>query len=517
MTRLLIIALSLFCAQIQSQSDPQKLLIKNITIISANNGGITSQVGNVIIADDKIVYVGSKKPKKSALYEVIDGKGKFLIPGLIDSHVHLANTAGFNGSLKSRYPELLRLYFDQLPRSYLYFGFTTLIDVNNYHPKLINQLLDANIRPDIYTCGEQVVVMDDFSMEMEGTSSQERFDSNFLNDKYNSNINLPDTISPNEHTPQKIIENIREQSGICAKLVYEDEASGLAVSWSKPSSDILEDLIAEAQEFQLPLILHAPSLEGHQIGLETGVQIFAHGLWNWSADPKDFRNRDLSEVHKQVLRQIAHNDQIAYQLTFRTITGEQDLITADFLTDKNLEHVYPKSYLDLLKTEEGQWGKNKIFGRSEFLKETNPSFYTALKSNHTDDQKMWEEAFEVYEHRLNTVASFLAENNANLILGTDTPAMNMYTNPPGYNGILEIRHWYEAGIPLEHIFSAATFNNASAFNLQNLYGSVEKEKIANLLILNSNPLLNVEAYNDIDMVIIRGDLIERNQLSASEY
>ncbi|MEP0134129.1 MAG: amidohydrolase family protein [Eudoraea sp.] len=517
MTRILIIALSLFCTQILAQSDPQKLLIKNITIISANNGGVTSQVGHVVIADEKINYVGTKKPKKSTLYEVIDGRGKFLIPGLIDSHVHLANTAGFNGSLKSKYPELMQLYFEQLPRSYLYFGFTTLIDVNNYHPKLINQLLDANIRPDIYTCGEQVVVMDDFNMEMEGYSSQERYDSNFLNDTYNSKINLPDTISPNEHTPQKIIENIREQSGICAKLVYEDEASGLAVSWSKPSTEILRDLIAEAQKFQLPLILHAPSLEGHQIGLETGIQIFAHGLWNWSADPKDFRNRDLSEAHKQVLLQIAHNDDIAYQLTFRTITGEQDLISADFLKDKNLEHVYPKSYMDLLKTEEGQWGKNKIFGRSEFLKKTNPEFYNALRANHTDDQKMWEKAFEIYRHRLNTVARFLAQNNANLILGTDTPAMNMYTNPPGYNGIMEIRHWYEAGIPLERIFSGATFNNAAAFNLQNLYGSVEKEKIANLLILNSNPLLNVEAYNDIDMVIIRGDLIERNQLSAAEY
>lgn len=516
MNKLLILALLLLSVKLHSQNNPKNLLIKNITIISANEGGVTSKMGYVIIENENIIYVGKKKPKKSLLYEEIDGKGKFLIPGLIDSHVHLANTAGFNGSLKNKYPKLMQLYFDQLPKSYLYFGFTTLIDVNNYNPGLINQLLDAKIRPDIYTCGEQVVVMDDFSMEMDGYSMQERYDSNFLNDIYNSKINLPDTISPKEHTPQKIIENIREQQGICAKLVYEDEASGLAVSWSKPSTDILRDLIVEAQQFQLPLILHAPSLEGHQIGLETGVQIFAHGLWNWSADPKDFRNRHLSEVHKQVLLQIAHNDHIAYQLTFRAITGEQDLITADFIKDKNLEHVYPKSYLDLLKTEEGQWGKNKIFARSEFLKETNPSFYAALKSNHTDDQKMWEEAFEIYKHRLNTVASFLAENNANLILGTDTPAMNMYTNPPGYNGILEIRHWYEAGIPLELIFSAATFNNASAFNLQNLYGSVEKEKIANLLILNSNPLLNVEAYNNIDKVIIRGKIIERNQLSALE-
>ena len=516
MTRLLLIALSLLWIQLQAQNDSQNLLIKNITIISANTNGITSQVGNVTIADENIIYVSKEEPKKSDYYQVIDGKGKYLIPGLIDSHVHLANTAGFNGTLKNKYPDLVQLYFDQLPRSYLYFGFTTLIDVNNYDPKLINRLLDTEIRPDIYTCGEQVAVMDDFSMEMEGYSPQERYDSNFLNDIYNSKISLPDTIPPEEHTPQKIIKKIREQSGICVKLVYEDEASGLAVTWAKPTTHILRDLIAEAQEFQLPLILHAPSLEGHQIGLETGVQIFAHGLWNWSADPKDFRNRDLSEIHKNVLLQIAKKEQIAYQLTFRTITGEQDLICSDFLKDKNLEHVYPKSYLDLLKTEEGLWGKNKIFGRSEFLKETNPEFYDALRDNHTSDQEMWEEAMEIYRHRLNTVGRFLAENNAYLILGTDTPAMNMYTNPPGYNGIIEMRNWYEAGIPLELIFAAATFNNAIAFNLQNLYGSVEKDKIANLLILKSNPLLNVEAYNDIDLVIIRGDIIERNQLSALE-
>ena len=64
---------------------------------------------------------------------------KFIIAGLMDSHVHLVNTAGFNGKLKNKYPKLLESYFEQLPKSYLYHGFTTLVDVNNYNPELVSK------------------------------------------------------------------------------------------------------------------------------------------------------------------------------------------------------------------------------------------------------------------------------------------------------------------------------------------------------------------------------------------
>ncbi len=511
-TVVLLIALLSFING-KTQENQSMTLISNITIISADMDSIKTQVGYVLIDGEKIISTGHKKPEGLRNYIELDGKGKYLIPGLIDSHVHLSNTAGLNGPLKKKYPELVELYYNQLPKSYLYFGFTTVIDLNNYWPERINKILESEIRPDIYTCGEQVIVMDDFNMEMEEYSQEQRYASNFLNDTYNANSSLPDSIKANEHTPQKIILKIREQQGICAKLVYEDEASGLAVSWEKPTASILRDLITEAQKFNMPLVLHAPSLEGHKIGLETGVQIFAHGMWNWSDDPNQFNNQNLGDEHKRVLLEIAEN-QIPYQLTFRTITGEKDLIAMDFLKDKNLEHVFPEQILDLLKTEEGQWGKRKIFGRTAFLEKTNPPFYKVLKADFTNDQKMWNHVFRTYKHRLSSVAKFLGENDANLILGTDTPAMNMYTNPPGYNGILEMRHWYDAGIPLEKIFRAATFNNAQAFHLEHLYGSVEKGSIANLLILNSNPLKTVEAYNDIEKVIIRGKMIERVHLSA---
>jgi len=495
-------------------SNKRVSLISNITIISTSNDLTNSFIGSVVVEDDKIVSVGNRKPVLSGSYNEIDGTGKFIIPGLIDSHIHLANTAGFNGKLKSKYPELVEAYFVQLPKSYLYHGFTTLIDVNNYAPKLIDKISQTPLHPDIYTCGNQVLVMDDFNMEMEEYSQEQRYQSPFLYDNYNTQIVFPDSINLDNHTPRQLISEIKNQNGVGVKIAYEDEASGLNVTWAKPSLGILSDLVQEASTNNLPVLIHAPSLEGHQIALKAGVTIFAHGLWNWIDNfEEEFNKLELSNEHKDVLKEIA-NKQLGYQLTFRAITGEQDLIHNNFLLDKNLEHVYPKEYLNVLKTSEGNWGREKILGRAGFLKRTNPSFYNAMKGNFINDDDMWPDLYELYKSRLNIVARFLEDHDANFILGSDTPAMNMYTNPPGYNSFLEMKHMFEAGVSLETIFKAATINNAKAFHLETMYGKIEESKIANMLILNSSPLETVEAYNDIDKVIINGKVISREQLSA---
>ena len=56
---------------------------------------------------------------------------------------------------------------------------------------------------------------------MEEYSQEQRYASNVLNGTYNANSSLPDSIQANEHRPQKIVSKIREQRGICIKLVYE--------------------------------------------------------------------------------------------------------------------------------------------------------------------------------------------------------------------------------------------------------------------------------------------------------
>lgn len=155
-TASIFLILLLICLNAIAQDNIKSTLLTNITIISADSKNVHNTIGYVLIDDDIIKYVGEKKPELIEGYNVIDGTGRFLIPGLIDSHVHLANTAGFNGQLKNKYPKLLEAYFEQLPKSYLYYGFTTLIDVNNYTPQLINKIKRSELHPDIYTCGNQV-------------------------------------------------------------------------------------------------------------------------------------------------------------------------------------------------------------------------------------------------------------------------------------------------------------------------------------------------------------------------
>lgn len=493
------------------------ILIENATIISANNDGkIDKCVGYVLLDDEMILYSGIQKPSVTGTIKNINGKGKFIIPGLIDSHVHLANVAGMTWQNKRNHPKLAKSYFNQLPKSYLFYGYTTLIDVNNYAPDILDEIKNQVIRPDIYTCGQQVQVMNDFMMEMEKLPFRERLEYPFLFDKYNDKIHIPDSINLELHSPQAIVNTIvAGQQGIGIKIVYEDESSGFPQSWELPSLHLMRDLVAQAHKEGVPVIMHATSYDAQKFGLEAGVDIFAHTMWNWYKNPEQFLDTEFTKEHQDVLKEIATRKN-GYQLTFRTIYGEVDLLKDNFNADPALVDIYHKSYLNWLNTEEGNWGKQKIINRAKIIKAINPTLYNFLRAQFKSDEAMFRGIQQVFIQRMNTVAKYLADNDANLLFGTDGVAMNMSTNPPGYNGFLEMQHWVNAGVSLEKIFIAATVNNANAFHIGDKYGTIEKGKIANLVLLDEDPLQNIAAYDQINSVIIRGENHPRNTLSASQ-
>lgn len=519
----LLIGITLFSCKLTSVNNStvitvdNGILIENSTIISTNNNGIVEKfVGYILTDNDKIVYSSIDKPEINGNYKVINGTGKYTIPGLIDSHVHLANMAGMSWNHQKKYPQLVEEYYSQLPKSFLYYGYTTLIDVNNYAPDVINDILNAPVRPDIYACGEQVQVMNDFMMEMEGYSAEDRLKFPFMYDKYNKNLNIPDSINLELHTPKSIISNIaREQQGICVKTLYEDESSGFPQSWELPTQELMHDLVNEAHQEGMPVIMHAPSFNGQKFAFEAGVDIFAHSMWNWYENPEQFLDLTFTQDHKDLLIKIA-NKKVGYQPTFRAIYGEVDLLKGQFSNDQALENIFPKSYLNWLKTDEGHWGKQKILQRGKIVKAINPNLYNIISSKFNGDEEMFEGIQEMLKIRMDKVVKLLANNNANLLFATDNGAMNMSTHPPGYNGFLEMQHWLKAGVSLEKIFLAATYNNAKAFHIDNQYGTITHGKIANLLILNKDPLEDITAYNTINSVIVRGQNYDRNTLSANQ-
>jgi imidazolonepropionase-like amidohydrolase len=101
-----------------------------------------------------------------------------------------------------------------------------------------------------------------------------------------------------------------------------------------------------------------------------------------------------------------------------------------------------------------------------------------------------------------------------MLLGSDTPSAPTYGNQPGYETYKEMRMMADIGIPLQAIFGAGTINNARSLGLERDYGTIEKGKIANLVLLDANPLASIDAWTKIDKVILRGDPIDRETLAA---
>jgi imidazolonepropionase-like amidohydrolase len=108
------------------------------------------------------------------------------------------------------------------------------------------------------------------------------------------------------------------------------------------------------------------------------------------------------------------------------------------------------------------------------------------------------------------------DRHVRLLLGSDTPSNEGIGNPPGLNGRLEMRRWSEAGVPPAAILRAATLDNAAAFGLAREIGSIELGKRADLLLLKSDPLQDIVAWNRIEIVFLNGEAHARAALLPAE-
>ncbi len=120
-------------AQPSPNRAPERTWIIDVRILSPEKLD-RIESGSVLIENGRIVRVERRKGAKNpAGATVVPGGGQFLIPGLIDSHVHLASIPGtrpeMNFGPAEAKPTWIKGYFKQLPRSYLYFGYTTLVDL----------------------------------------------------------------------------------------------------------------------------------------------------------------------------------------------------------------------------------------------------------------------------------------------------------------------------------------------------------------------------------------------------
>ena len=146
-------------ASFGSKPEPDRIWITDVVIISPENLDHVEK-GSVLIEHGRITRVEtSQKAKRPKGATVISGNGQYLIPGLMDSHVHVSSIPGMdtdqeklNEPLARSYPKheaLAESYLKQLPRSYLYYGYTTLVDLVSPFPQELSDFRREPLHPDL--------------------------------------------------------------------------------------------------------------------------------------------------------------------------------------------------------------------------------------------------------------------------------------------------------------------------------------------------------------------------------
>ena len=125
---LMVLGLTLFSALSSAQNEPAKILFTNVHVFDGVNE-TRLENANVLIVGNVIAEV-SGEAISSADAEVIDGGGRTLMPGLIDSHTHLYATSVFQtfAQLQASKWDQIGIMANENARDYLYDGYTTVRD-----------------------------------------------------------------------------------------------------------------------------------------------------------------------------------------------------------------------------------------------------------------------------------------------------------------------------------------------------------------------------------------------------
>lgn len=83
---------------------------------------------------------------------------------------------------------------------------------------------------------------------------------------------------------------------------------------------------------------------------------------------------------------------------------------------------------------------------------------------------------------------------------------------PGYNCIDEMKNFTDAGIPIWETIKFATYNAAACLDDLNKWGTITEHKQADMVLLNANPLENIENLRKVEATIINGNVLTHDYL-----
>ncbi len=149
--------------QTKPAPSPNTLVLTKFTLIDGN-GGAPLQTAALVAQDGRITYVGPAAQLKTPAGAVVqDLSGKFVMPGMIDLHVHVAES---DGAVQDPKRTFTRANVEKDLRLYASYGVTSVLSMGSDQP-LVYEIRDAQRRgrPNMtrfFTAGRGFTVLEGF-------------------------------------------------------------------------------------------------------------------------------------------------------------------------------------------------------------------------------------------------------------------------------------------------------------------------------------------------------------------
>jgi imidazolonepropionase-like amidohydrolase len=464
-------------------------VIQDVTLISPERASPLEHA-DVVIRNGKITEIGARLVAGPRARR-IDGSGRFLIPGLIDSHVHVGHSAALDDVAIDAHPELWAAYRAQVPRAYLAFGFTSIVDLD-LSPSDKAWFEGTPLHPRFYSCGQGIKVAKGYGAFDVPPVSSPRF-PNLVYEAREAQ-HWPASLDRLEYSPERAVSRAADAGAICVKSFVE---SGFGVfHWPYLHTETLRRIRAAAAARGLPLMVHATSVDSWRSALDAHADVIAHGLWIW---PGELTSAVPSAAVRRVIAAAAASH-VRVQPTLQVVAGERAFFDIALLDDPRFSMALPLPVIAYLRSAEGAKARGALL--EEYRKASPSPGFERLLSATID--------------RTHATFRLMLQSHVRLILGSDTPAGDGFGNPPGLNGRLEMQDWSDLGAPLALILRAATLDNAIALGIADSLGSIQVGKRADLLLLEHDPLADISAYDSIEMIFLNGVPISRDSLRPRE-
>ncbi len=451
-----------FCAPgrlgAQDAGSGQSLVIRGGTLIDGTGAAPVADAV-VVLRGGRIAAVGKAGTVQApAGARVIDARGKWIIPGLVDAHVHYSQTGWFDGrpdaaDVRAQYPypqvvASLRNHVDRFFRADLCSGVTATFDVGGYPWTRALQARGEEdaFAPHVAAAGALLSTVDFW-------------------------LNLPD---------ERQFVFMASDSAVRAEVRSHAALGSAAIkvwyivprSWTSADSAHYSALVhlagTMADSVGLPLIVHATGLWEAKDAIRAGAKVLVHSVFSQQVDDEFI--------------QLAREHHVIYIPTLTVVEGYPNMflgLPADSLP-------YPAGCVDSLTRAKLAKGLpdslRPVWARGPTAHAPpNPSLQNGLAN-----------------------LKRVQDAGITVAMGTDAGNPGTLHGPSVYR---EMDLMQQAGLTPMQVLVDATRNGAAAMGRGSDFGTLELGKAGDLVILDADPLRDIANLRRVDRVIKGGVVV----------